>query len=114
MSQAEAVRLFLAVDLDADLKAALGMYAHGLRRVLPGASWVRPELLHITLRFLGDTPVDQVYRIDAACTPVAQACEPFRISVRGFGVFPHARHPTVVWAGVDGNREALIDRKSVV
>lgn len=44
------MRLFIAIELPDDLKAALGR----LRVDVPGARWVQPEQLHLTLAFLGE------------------------------------------------------------
>jgi 2'-5' RNA ligase len=63
--------------------------------------WVRPEGIHLTLKFLGDVPAD---RLDAIAEAMRAACTPhppFSLSIGGMGVFPDPRRPRVVWLGVE-------------
>jgi len=55
------LRLFVAVDLPAELRPVVA----GLAQGIGGARWTRPEQLHVTLRFLGDTPEDRLVDLRA-------------------------------------------------
>lgn len=69
--------------------------------------WVRPESIHLTLKFMGDIPVEMVERVLEALPPVAAQFSPIDLSISGLGVFPNPRRPRVLWAGVHGDLEAL-------
>jgi RNA 2',3'-cyclic 3'-phosphodiesterase len=95
-------RLFLAVDPDERTRAALAC----LTAELPGARWVTPAQVHLTLRFLGSVPDAQAARVRQALAAAAglAALAPFELAPAGVGVFPprpSARKPArVLWAGV--------------
>jgi len=63
--------------------------------------WVRPEALHLTLKFLGDVDDASEPDLRAALGHVAGEARPVSLHVEGFGVFPHFRRPRIVWAGVE-------------
>ena len=94
------VRTFIANELSEDLREALGLLQDRLRAEMPRGSvrWVRPEGIHLTLKFLGDTPVEQVDRVKAALAEAAAEAGPFHLTVRGLGCFPSTRRPRVCLA----------------
>lgn len=90
-------RLFVAVDIPADIKKRLV----GLQTSIPTARWVKPEQLHITLRFIGDNvPAIRVKPIGAALAQVKAA--PFDVTLGGVGRFPpgNRKAPRVLWVGI--------------
>jgi 2'-5' RNA ligase len=99
----QSVRAFIAVPLPDAIVRALGRVQHKLSRNIPEDSvrWVRPQGIHLTLKFLGDTPLDRLPPIRAALHAVAANAPAFTISVGGAGCFPNARRPRVVWIGID-------------
>jgi RNA 2',3'-cyclic 3'-phosphodiesterase len=105
-------RLFCAVDVDERTRsavAAIGEAIAGLLRRGPGAgrvAWVRPEHLHLTVRFLGDVREE---RVEAVCRAMAEPLSEvaFDLTLEGLGVFPPAGRPRVVWLGVAGGKPAL-------
>jgi 2'-5' RNA ligase len=96
------VRTFIAIELDDELRDNLGRLQAGLRDRLSPRSvrWVRPEGIHLTLKFLGDTPVDKLEEIQAALARAASEAGPFTVTVGGLGCFPNPRRPRVVWVGL--------------
>lgn len=74
-----------------------------------GVRWVQPESLHLTLKFLGDAPAEQVPELTDALLPVvaARRSEPF--SLAGVGLFPNLRRPNVLWVGVREGGEWLAE-----
>jgi RNA 2',3'-cyclic 3'-phosphodiesterase len=99
------LRLFIAVDLPVEIRADV----EALMGHLHNARWVNPEQLHITLRFLGDTPEDALPAIRDGLARVKQDCFPLRL--RGVGVFPESRPgrsrkpPRVLWLGIESAGE---------
>jgi 2'-5' RNA ligase len=93
------VRLFVAAELSDEVRAVI---AHGLgplRRDLPPARWVRPEAMHVTLKFMGEQPPELVTALDREAGRALAACEPVTIQLGGGGFFPHERRPRVAWVG---------------
>ena len=103
------IRAFIAIDLPPDVKAALGGVAAELGQGLPRGvvRWVRPEQMHLTLRFLGDTPAERLPALYAAMDAVAAGRAPFALRLTEPGCFPNARRPRVVWVGLGGDAAAL-------
>jgi 2'-5' RNA ligase len=98
----DTVRAFIAIELDKRLCGKLGELQDRLRADVPSGlvRWVRPEAMHLTLKFLGDVPVEQVPAIAQA---MRQACDkhpPFAGTLSELGCFPNADRPRVVWVGI--------------
>jgi 2'-5' RNA ligase len=108
------IRAFIAVDLPAAVKMALAGIAADLDRTLsPGAvRWVRPEAMHLTLRFLGDTDVERLPAISSGLDEIAAAHRPFEMRLGRPGCFPGTRRPRVIWVGLAGNEPQLLDLKA--
>ena len=95
-------RLFIAIQLSSDLLADLQRAQRRLQQQLAPypLRWSRPEGLHLTLKFLGETEADRVPGIRQALLHVAQSRQAFALPVGGLGVFPNSRRPQVLWIGV--------------
>jgi len=103
-------RLFIAVELPSDLKQRIKDMATVLRgRDLGGFRWVRPDNIHLTLKFLGETPAERLPEITAAMVVAVGGIEPFILKLGKLGVFPSMRRPRVFWLGLDENLEQLIE-----
>jgi 2'-5' RNA ligase len=94
------LRTFLAIDLTDDVRRAIVRAQGELKKLAGrGVSWVRPENMHITLKFLGEVDEARLPEVvDATCDAVGGAI-PFEVDVQGLGTFGR-RQPKVIWAGV--------------
>jgi RNA 2',3'-cyclic 3'-phosphodiesterase len=98
------VRLFIALNLPDDVRTALHEATAPLREAAPRAvAWVRPEGVHLTLKFLGDVEEPRVAHVEAALRRVAAAHAVVRVAIGGVGAFPSLARPRVVWAGVEAS-----------
>ena len=100
------LRLFVACELPDEVRRALGRVQEDLRRL--GADrlrWVRPESIHVTLKFLGGVESSRVEGITAALGSAIEAFE-LRLRLASLGGFGGARL-RVVWVGLDGDVEGL-------
>lgn len=95
------MRLFVALDIPETVRHQLHGLMESLRKVCPGARWVRPEGIHVTLKFIG--------HVDGAkCGAIRRALERVhserRVEMRfyGLGFFPNGTRPRVAWCGVEG------------
>jgi 2'-5' RNA ligase len=101
------MRLFVALDIDPDIRERLAAFRRQMRALAPDVRWVEPDSFHVTLQFLGETrKVDQVRR--ALQQVKAEAVE---LAFRGSGFFPTAKSPRVFWVGIESDRrlEMLAD-----
>jgi 2'-5' RNA ligase len=103
------LRTFVAIELDQELRQVLADLQSRLRREVPARAvrWVRPEGIHLTLKFLGDTSQEQVEQVKEALARAAQEVSPFAFTVGGVGCFPNTRRPRVVWVGLHEPTGAL-------
>jgi 2'-5' RNA ligase len=98
----EKIRTFIAIELDESIQDGLTRLQEQLQGEAPRGSvrWVRPGGIHLTLKFLGDVPADQIGEITGALQKSCQGFAPFSLSCGGLGCFPNLKHPRVVWVGV--------------
>lgn len=101
------MRLFIAVDLPAELKERLAEVQRCLGKAAEYLRFTRPEGIHLTLKFLGEVEPALVERIVAAMQEAAAAAQPLELMTAGVGVFPNPRSARVVWVGVEGDVEPL-------
>jgi 2'-5' RNA ligase len=101
VSTAGEVRAFVALELDARVRESIGELQARLRPRLGGIRLVRPEGIHLTLRFLGATSPDQVETLRPLLAAAAAACPPADVLVAGLGTFPERGSPRVLWLGLD-------------
>jgi 2'-5' RNA ligase len=94
------MRLFIALDIPAEVHAALTNYMEQARALAPEARWARVEGLHVTLKFIGYVDDSVVKKIKAALSVIKAA--PFEVKFVGVGFFPNPNAGRVFWAGVDG------------
>lgn len=94
------MRLFVALDIDDVIRGRIARFLDGVRGFAPDARWVRPESLHVTLKFIGEKPEEEVEKIKRALGAIEAPM--FEMSFRGHGFFPGARAPRVFWLGIEG------------
>src|ERR1019366_10332304 len=97
------MRLFVALDIDDNIRGRLARFLEGVSGCAPEARWVRPESLHVTLKFIGEQKPEQVDAIMQRLRQVHGTA--FEISVSGFGFFPTAKAPRVFWIGIHAGPE---------
>jgi 2'-5' RNA ligase len=101
------LRLFIAIDVPADVRALLDDAVAPWRERFPGGRWVPIENWHVTLTFLGSTSPDLVGWISSRLAEVAGVTHPFGSRVEGLGAFRSPRRARVLWAGLHDDEGAL-------
>ena len=101
MSAPEHVRAFVALELEERLREGLGELQTRLRPRLGSIHLVRPEGIHLTLRFLGSTTPQQRDTMREVLSAAASACPPAEVSVSGLGTFPERGGPRVRGLGME-------------
>jgi RNA 2',3'-cyclic 3'-phosphodiesterase len=94
------MRLFIALDIPAEVRAALTTYMERARALALEARWARVEGLHVTLKFIGHVDDAAVEKIKAILVSIKAV--PFEVKFTGVGFFPNPNVARVFWAGVDG------------
>lgn len=107
MSQ-ERVRSFIALDLDEpSIRDRIVVAQSGLQQTGAQLKIVEPQIMHLTLRFLGEIPAATVGRVKEAMDSVRFS--PFEVEFTGLGVFPNPRRINVVWVGIKEGMDQLSD-----
>ena len=96
------MRTFIAIELPQAVTAALGNVLKTLTAFKLNIRWVRPENIHLTLKFLGDTPPEAVAPISRALSESVRNFSPISLSAKGSGAFPGIKNPRVIWVGLSG------------
>jgi 2'-5' RNA ligase len=94
------MRVFVALDIDDAIRSRIARFLDGVREFVPDARWVRPESLHVTLKFIGEKSEDEVEKIKRTLATIA--ADTFELNFRGYGFFPGARAPRIFWVGSEG------------
>jgi 2'-5' RNA ligase len=97
------MRIFVALDLTAAIRQNIATLMEGIRPYAPEARWVRPESLHVTLKFIGEQKPESVEEIQHQLAGIR--VPPFEMSLRGYGFFPTAKSPRVFWVGIQAGEE---------
>ncbi|MBT5318741.1 MAG: RNA 2',3'-cyclic phosphodiesterase [Chloroflexi bacterium] len=101
-------RLFIATDLSDEAKQVLTGTAWKVPEFLrPNVRWSRAEMMHLTLRFIGDTAQDRVEAITECMTDAAKRSGKFTLRLDDTGAFPDLRQPKVLWVGINGEIDRL-------
>jgi 2'-5' RNA ligase len=98
------VRVFVALDIPEDVRAAIGALIARLRTVCRAARWARIEGIHLTLKFIGEAPQEEIETIKASLARI-RFPNPIEMKFRNVGFFPNERRPTVFWAGIEAGAE---------
>ena len=102
------VRVFVAVGISAEAREQLIGAVERIGQEVPqGIQWANPDGMHLTLKFLGNIPSAGVGPLLDCLDQVATEASPFALHLAGLGMFPNRRKPRVLWAGVDGDLDAL-------
>jgi 2'-5' RNA ligase len=97
------MRLFVALELPESVRTMLSdLMAAWKPLVREGVRWVRPEGMHITLKFIGHVDTAKLPEIQSALAPIRSESR-VEIDIRGAGFFPDSKGPRVLWCGVQAS-----------
>ena len=105
------MRVFVALDIDDAIRQRIQRFMEGVSGFAPDARWVRPESLHVTLKFIGEKPNDAVEEIKRALSGIR--AESIEVSFRGYGFFPTAKAARVFWIGIESGQQLPTLAKAV-
>jgi RNA 2',3'-cyclic 3'-phosphodiesterase len=101
------MRLFISLPLPESGREQLASVQHELVAARLPLRLARPEGLHLTLAFLGETPAELVTDVETCMQAAGGSGTPLQLSLRGLGTFPSVSRPRVVWAGLTGDLASL-------
>jgi 2'-5' RNA ligase len=96
------MRLFVALELPAEVRDAIVKTTANLRPEAPGARWSKPGSIHVTLKFLGETDENLLPQIKMALEQIVSP-DTVSLRLRGVGFFPDEKRPRVMWCGVEAS-----------
>lgn len=97
------MRTFIAIELPESVKSSLSELQRELKACRADIRWVKPDNIHLTLKFLGDTDEKTVNKIVEAVKGACGGFSRFTVVIKGVGVFPDMRVPKVLWVGAAEN-----------
>lgn len=100
MGKPDLLRTFICIELPAPVKDDLSRLQQALKRIDAKVSWVKPENIHLTLKFLGDVQKSDIPLISSCVERVAGSIPRFEIELSGTGCFPSVKNPRVFWVGL--------------
>jgi 2'-5' RNA ligase len=97
------MRIFIALDIDDSIRERIARFVEGVHGFAPDARWVRPESMHVTLKFIGEKSEQTVGGINKALETIDSGAVEIRF--RGYGFFPSAKAPRVFWIGIEAGAQ---------
>lgn len=107
------LRCFIAIVIPDSLKKQIIEMTDLLKKYDADIKWVNPENIHLTLKFLGNTPQSLLTKINDTLNEAVLPYSPFHIKIYGTGVFPNKKHPRVIWIGIKDS-EILINLRNAI
>jgi len=95
------MRTFIAIEISEALKKILGQIEAHLKYAGADVKWVNPDIIHLTLKFLGEISEEKCEEVKSALDDIAGSARPFELNIKDVGAFPKIDHPRVVWVGLD-------------
>jgi 2'-5' RNA ligase len=106
-ASSDVIRTFVCIEVPEGVRSRIAGLQLALRQEEARVSWVKPENIHLTLKFLGPVAADRIPSVVRSVSSAASGIEPFEIEVAGTGCFPSPRNPKVFWVGLEQVPEPL-------
>ena len=108
------LRLFLAIDVPNSVRGKIAEAQRFFKTLNLDTAWVKSANVHLTVKFLGDTPSDLISAIEDRMAGIAKSTPPFLLALDNFGVFPNVSRPRVLWVGIKDWENHLVFLKAGV
>jgi len=100
------IRTFIAIEIPGDILDRISDILRVLKKGCPYVRWVRPESIHLTLKFLGNIDAKRLGNLALELTDLLGT--PLSLSLGRPGGFPNLKRPRIVWLGLEGDTEGLM------
>lgn len=101
------MRAFIAIEFPSNIKDTISKMQDKLKAGLPKVNWVKPENLHLSLKFLGEISPKQLENINQITAEIVKTITDFKIKLESLGVFPNLACARIIWIGTNQAPEAL-------
>lgn len=101
--------MFIAIKIPETIKEKIRELQKELRETITGVRWVKPEIIHLTLKFLGEVEERQLEDVCSVIKASIKEIPKFNISLAELGAFPNLRRPRVLWISLKVGREKIIE-----
>ena len=100
-------RTFISIPVPNEVQTKKNMLYTTLERCPSKINWVKNKQLHITVKYLGNTPETAYSKIIDSLSDITKSINPFEVFIKGTGCFPSFKRPKVLWMGVNGDLDSL-------
>jgi len=101
------IRTFIAIEIPEPIKLSIAKIQEELIRENAHITWVKPQNIHITLKFLGEIEESLVDNLSTVLTAVTHQTQPFAVEIQRIGAFPNLKRPKVIWIGAKSENNAM-------
>ena len=101
----QSIRTFIAIELNKGTHSELSSLQAVLKKSDADVKWIDPQIIHLTLKFLGNVDDKKIKDVQNLLNDVAKNFSPFVLSLKGIGAFPKLDYPRVIWVGVDEGKD---------
>lgn len=105
----DTIRTFIAFKLPGKIVLSIRNVQERLKSFGLKIRWVKPENIHLTLKFLGDIRRSDTEKVGEAMSETAEQYEPISLTAKGIGAFPGIRRPRIIWVGISGQLNTLLE-----
>ena len=102
------IRTFIAIELPEKIVSSISKVQEGIKAYGFKFRWVRPENIHLTLKFLGNIKEADTEKVGRAIFESVKEYTPISLTAKGIGVFPGIKRPRVVWVGITSQLDSLM------
>lgn len=107
MINSKNIRAFIAIELPVKIVFSISQIQERIATYGFKIRWIRPENIHLTLKFLGDIKTADIDKIGGVMDESVRGHAPISLKAKGIGVFPGIKRPRVIWTGVSGEVNQL-------
>ena len=100
-------RIFVAFEISEELRSAGREIIRQLSEVADDVRWVKPENMHVTLKFLGEVEDRELHDVCRAVSGAVAGLSGFSLPCRSVGAFPNVKRPATLWMGLDDPHNEL-------
>jgi RNA 2',3'-cyclic 3'-phosphodiesterase len=102
------LRTFIAVEMSPEVRSKAGQLIGRLQGTAAKVTWVKPQAMHLTLKFLGEVDLKEIPALCDAINRAVAEIPPFEIDVQGAGAFPTVGRPRTIWLGIGRGEEEMV------
>ena len=104
----DTIRAFIAIELNSDTQEGLARIQSELRSARADVKWVKPQNIHLTLKFLGNIDSSQAEKIKQILDEIGNKFKSFESDLNELGAFPKPKTPRVIWVGMQKGKDQVI------